>query len=65
MNLIREREADCLPPLNRDGDNQKNTDGERKMNKTFQQWKEEPELSGLDNIHLVLFVLRDNTPELF
>ena len=35
------------------------------MNKTFQQWKEEPELSGLDNIHLVLFVLRDNTTELF
>ena len=53
INLIRKREADCLPPFNRDGDYQKNTDGERKMNKTFQQWKDEPEVSDLDNIKLM------------
>ena len=73
INLIRKREADCLPPLNRDGDYQENTDGEREMNQTFQQWKQESQMSDLDNIKLVsAFVnnisclqLRDNTAELF
>ena len=54
INLIRKREADCLPPFNRDGDYEKNTDGEGKMNKTFQQWKQECEMSDLDNSKLVL-----------